>query len=30
MKNKLLWCAGVKNGIILIEPGDTLASAYIE
>jgi hypothetical protein len=29
MKNKLLWCAGVKNGIILIEPGDTLASAYL-
>jgi uncharacterized protein (UPF0332 family) len=29
MKNRLLWCAQAKNGIVLIEPNDNLASAYI-
>ena len=28
MKEKLAWCAGIKNGIILIEPNENLASAY--
>ncbi|WAI01823.1 HEPN domain-containing protein [Methanogenium organophilum] len=28
MKDKLAWCAGIKNGIILIDPNDNLASAY--
>ncbi len=30
MKNKLAWCAGVKNGITLIEPNENLASAYLK
>jgi hypothetical protein len=29
MKHKLSWCAGAKNGIMLIEPNDDLASAYL-
>jgi uncharacterized protein (UPF0332 family) len=29
MKNKLAWCAGAKNGIMLIEPNNDLASAYL-
>lgn len=29
MRNKLPWCAEVKNGIILIEPNNNLASAYL-
>ena len=29
MKHKLIWCAGAKNGIMLIEPNDDLASAYL-
>ncbi|GAB7015781.1 HEPN domain-containing protein [Methanogenium cariaci] len=28
MKDKLAWCAGIKNGIKLVEPNDNLASAY--
>jgi uncharacterized protein (UPF0332 family) len=30
MKNKLSWCAGVKNGIMLVEPSDNLAAAYLK
>ncbi|KAF1078051.1 hypothetical protein [Methanogenium sp. MK-MG] len=28
MRDKLAWCAGIKNGIRLVEPNDNLASAY--
>jgi uncharacterized protein (UPF0332 family) len=28
MRDKLTWCAGIKNGIIFVEPNDNLASAY--
>lgn len=29
MKNRLLWCAQVKHGIVLIEPNENLAIAYL-
>lgn len=28
MKDKIAWCAGIKNGIKLIEPNENLAFAY--
>jgi uncharacterized protein (UPF0332 family) len=29
MKSRLQWCAGAKNGIVLIGPNNNLASAYL-
>jgi uncharacterized protein (UPF0332 family) len=30
MKDILSWCASIKNGIVPVEPNDTLASAYLK
>ncbi|MEA2033954.1 MAG: hypothetical protein U9N40_00445 [Euryarchaeota archaeon] len=30
MRDRLSWCAGIKNGIVLVEPNDNLASAYLK
>jgi len=30
MRDRLSWCAGIKNGIMLIEPNDNLSSAYLK
>lgn len=30
MKDILSWCAGIKNGIMPVEPNDPLASAYLK
>lgn len=30
MKDRLAWCAGIKNGILPVEPNDTLAVAYLK
>jgi uncharacterized protein (UPF0332 family) len=30
VKNKLPWCAGAKNGIMLVEPNDDVALAYLK
>ncbi|MDN7025448.1 HEPN domain-containing protein [Methanoculleus sp. FWC-SCC1] len=30
MRDRLSWCAGVKNGIVFVEPSDNLAGAYLK
>ena len=30
MRDRLSWCVGIKNGIVLVEPNDNLASAYLK
>jgi uncharacterized protein (UPF0332 family) len=30
MRDRLSWCAGIKNGIVLVEPNDNLAAAYLK
>ena len=30
MRDKLSWCAGIKNGIMIVEPNDNLSLAYLK
>jgi len=30
VRDRLSWCAGIKNGIMLVEPNDNLAAAYLK
>ncbi|QYZ79793.1 hypothetical protein E2N92_10310 [Methanofollis formosanus] len=30
MRDRLSWCAGIKNGIRIVEPNDNLATAYLK
>ncbi|MDD3621812.1 MAG: hypothetical protein PHQ81_05360 [Methanofollis sp.] len=30
MKDRLSWCAGIRNGIRLVAPNDNLAGAYLK
>ncbi|MDN7024031.1 hypothetical protein FGU65_03845 [Methanoculleus sp. FWC-SCC1] len=30
MRDRLSWCAGIKNGIVFVEPSDNLAGAYLK
>ena len=30
MRDRLSWCAGIKKGIVLVEPNDNPASAYLK
>ncbi len=30
MRDRLSWCAGIKNGIMFAEPNDNLSSAYLK
>ncbi len=30
MRDRLAWCARIKNGVMLVEPNDNLAAAYLK